>query len=99
MVDVSGSWDARFEPVKDALARQLQSGNELGASIVVDVDGQTVVDIWGGWRDAEHTQPWTEHTIVNVCATTKTILSLAALMLVDRGHLDPFAPVVKYCPK
>jgi len=53
MAEVSGMYDSRFEPVRDALAEQLESGNELGASIVVDVDGDTVVDIWGGWRDAD----------------------------------------------
>jgi CubicO group peptidase (beta-lactamase class C family) len=99
MVDVSGNFDARFEPVKDALAEQLESGNELGASIVVDVDGETVLDIWGGWRDTDRRSPWTEDTITNVWSTTKTVTSLAALMLVDRGLLDPYAPVAKYWPE
>jgi CubicO group peptidase (beta-lactamase class C family) len=99
MVEVSGNYDARFEPLRDALAGQLESGNELGASIVVDVDGQTVVDIWGGWRDTDHRSPWTEDTITNVWSTTKTVTNLAALMLVDRGLLDPYAPVAKYWPE
>ncbi len=96
---VSGSCDARFEPVRDALAEQLSSGNELGASVVVDVDGTTVVDIWGGWSDAAHSAPWTEHTITNVWSTTKTVTSLAALMLVERGQLDAYAPVATYWPE
>ena len=99
MAEVSGTCDARFEPVRAALAEQLESGNDLGASIAVDVDGQAVVDIWGGWRDAEHRSPWTEDTIVNVWSTTKTVTNLAALMLVDRGLLDPFAPVARYWPE
>jgi CubicO group peptidase (beta-lactamase class C family) len=99
MVDVSGHCDARFEPVRDALAEELASGNELGASIVVDVDGSTVVDVWGGWRDTGQTSPWTEHTITNVWSTTKTVTNLAALMLVDRGLLDPYTPVAKYWPE
>ncbi|MEO6083554.1 MAG: serine hydrolase domain-containing protein [Umezawaea sp.] len=99
MVDVSGKWDSRFAPVGEALAEELASGNELGASIVVDVGGETVVDIWGGWRDAERTTPWTEDTITNVWSTTKTVTNLAALMLADRGLLDPYAPVAKYWPE
>ena len=99
MAEVSGTCDARFEPVRAALAGQLESGNDLGASIAVDVDGHAVVDIWGGWRDAEHRSPWTEDTIVNVWSTTKTVTNLAALMLVDRGLLDPFAPVARYWPE
>jgi CubicO group peptidase (beta-lactamase class C family) len=84
--------------VREALARQLD-GEELGASIAVDLDGETVVDIWGGYRDEERTTPWTQDTIVNVWSTTKTVLSLAALMLVERGELDVNAPVADYWPE
>lgn len=99
MTEVTGVCDARFTPVRDALARRLSSGDELGASITVDIGGTTVVDIQGGWRDTEQHQPWTEDTIVNVWSTTKTVTSLATLMLVDRGLLDPYTPVAKYWPE
>lgn len=99
MVDVQGTCDTRFEPVRDMLAGQLDSGNDTGASIAVDVDGRTVADLWGGWCDEEHHTPWTENTITNVWSTTKTVTNLAALMLADRGLLDPYAPVAKYWPE
>jgi CubicO group peptidase (beta-lactamase class C family) len=98
MAEVHGSCDDRFSGVREALARQLD-GEELGASIAVDLDGETVVDIWGGYRDEERTTPWTQDTIVNVWSTTKTVLSLAALMLVERGELDVNAPVADYWPE
>ncbi len=99
MVDVQGTCDARFEPVRDVLAEQLDSGNDTGASIAVNVDGRTVADLWGGWCDEEHRTPWGENTITNVWSTTKTVTNLAALMLADRGLLDPYAPVAKYWPE
>jgi len=99
MAEVSGTCDARFEPVRDALAAQLDSGSDLGASICVDVDGQAVVDIWGGWADAGHVSAWTRDTITNVWSTTKTVTNLAVLMLADRGLLDVFAPVARYWPE
>ena len=43
--------------------------------------------------------PWTEDTIINVWSTTKTVTSLAALVLVDRGEIDPYAPVAQYWPE
>jgi CubicO group peptidase (beta-lactamase class C family) len=98
MAEVHGSCDDRFEGVRKALAQQLD-GEELGASIAVDLDGETVVDLWGGYRDEERTTPWTQDTIVNVWSTTKTVLSLAALMLVERGELDVDAPVADYWPE
>ena len=98
MAEVHGSCDERFAGVREALARHLD-GDELGASIAVDLDGETVVDIWGGYRDAERTTPWTQHTIVNVWSTTKCVLNLAALMQVERGDLDVYAPVGNYWPE
>ena len=54
MAEVQGSCDDRFAGVREALEQQLD-GDELGASVAVDFKGQTVVDLWGGWRDAERT--------------------------------------------
>jgi CubicO group peptidase (beta-lactamase class C family) len=98
MAEVHGSCDDRFTAVREALARNLD-GEELGASVAVDLDGETVVDLWGGYRDQERTTPWTQDTIVNVWSTTKCVLSLAALMLVERGELDVHAPVGDYWPE
>ena len=99
MADVHGSNDPAFDAVRDELARTLDSGEELGAGIVVDVDGRVVVDIWGGWQDAERQTPWGEHTVTNVWSHTKMITNLAALVLADRGLLDPYAPVARYWPE
>ena len=99
MADIHGTCDERFEAVRGALAKNLDSGEELGASIVVDIDGDNVVDVWGGFRDEARTTPWDEHTITNVWSSTKTVTSLAALMLVDRGELDVDQPVAKYWPE
>ncbi|HUZ53484.1 MAG TPA: serine hydrolase domain-containing protein [Streptosporangiaceae bacterium] len=98
-VEVEGTCGERYEPVQAALAAQLASGEELGASIVVNIDGETVVDIWGGFRDEARTTPWTRDTITNVWSTTKTVTNLAALILADRGQLDVYAPVARYWPE
>ena len=99
MAEIHGVCDERFSALRGALARNLDSGEELGASIVLDLDGDIVVDMWGGFRDEAKTVPWDEHTITNVWSSTKTVTSLAALMLADRGQLDVDAPVAKYWPE
>jgi CubicO group peptidase (beta-lactamase class C family) len=98
VAEVHGRFDDRFAGVRDALARQLDA-DELGASVAVDLDGETVVDIWGGFRDESRTTPWTQDTLVNVWSTTKTITNLAMLTLVERGLLDVHAPVAEYWPE
>src|SRR4051812_40111501 len=55
-----------------AVAAKLASGEDLGASLAVNIDGEMVVDLWGGWADEARTAPWTEDTIANVFSTTKT---------------------------
>jgi CubicO group peptidase (beta-lactamase class C family) len=97
--ELHGVCDERFEAVRDALARNLDSGEELGASLVLDLDGDIAIDMWGGFRDQARTVPWAQDTITNVWSSTKTVTSLAALMLVDRGELDVDAPVTKYWPE
>lgn len=99
MAAVAGHATEQFGELREALATNIADGVEVGASLVVDVDGDTVVDLWGGYRDAARTLPWTEDTIVNVWSTTKAVTALAALVLVDRGQLDPFAPVAAYWPE
>src|SRR5580692_10342144 len=99
MAEIDGVCADQFTAVRDALERNLDSAEELGASLVVDIDGDIVVDMWGGFRDQARTIPWSEHTITNVWSTTKTVTSLAALMLVDRGELDVDAPVARYWPE
>lgn len=99
MAKVEGSCDRRFEPVREALEVQLEQGEELGASIAVDIGGSPVVDLWGGWCDQDKTRPWERDTIVNVWSTTKTVTSLALLMLASRGEVDLHASVARYWPE
>ncbi|SMD27408.1 serine hydrolase domain-containing protein [Kibdelosporangium aridum] len=99
MTDIWGTHDAQFDTVRAALEQNVASGEELGASLVLDIDGDIVIDLWGGFRDPTRTIAWDEHTITNVWSTTKTVTSLAALTLVDRGELDVHAPVAKYWPE
>ena len=94
-----GQLDARLEPLRDILEDSLASGAECGLSLAVDVDGQTVADVWGGFADEARTRPWERDTIVNVWSTTKTVTSLAVLMLADRGLVDLDAPVARYWPE
>jgi len=99
VAEIHGSCDDRFGVLGEVLGRQLDSGADLGASVAVTMEGELVVDVWGGWADVEQTRPWVEDTITNVWSTTKTMTALSALVLVDRGELDLDAPVARYWPE
>jgi CubicO group peptidase (beta-lactamase class C family) len=96
---LGGTCSARFEPLRELFTDKLDSGEDLGASLAVNIDGEMVVDLWGGWADEARTVPWAENTITCVFSTTKTMTALAALVLVDRGELDLDAKVAAYWPE
>ncbi|MFC8241743.1 serine hydrolase domain-containing protein [Streptomyces chartreusis] len=98
MADIQGAYDRLFIAVPNALAAMLDAG-DAGGSVAVFVDGEPVVDVWGGCTDADRTVPWERDTIVNVFSVTKTMTALCALVLIDRGELDPDAPVARYWPE
>ena len=72
-----------------------------GASVAMTIDGELVIDLWGGTadRDAGPAMPWERDTIINVWSTTKTVSALACLILADQGELDLYAPVAKVWPE
>src|SRR5579862_7402800 len=94
-----GFTKGKFDTLRSTFEANLASGADVGATVSVRVADETVVDLWGGYADAEQTKPWEENTIVNVYSTTKTMTALTALLLADRGLIDFDAPVAKYWPE
>ncbi|MET9215327.1 MULTISPECIES: serine hydrolase domain-containing protein [unclassified Nocardia] len=88
-----------FAGVRAAFDEELDGGAEVGAALCVTVDGEPVLDLWGGWADPGKTRRWGVDTLVNVFSVTKTMTALCALLLVDRGDLDLDARVAAYWPE
>src|SRR5215216_6127068 len=96
---VQGEVHDRYAGVRRVFEENLASGADVGASFCATVEGETVVDLWGGFADLGKTRPWERDTIVNVYSTTKTMTALTALLIADRGELDFDAPVARYWPE
>ena len=88
-----------WERVRDAFAANFDAGREVGASFAVVRDGTCVVDLWGGFRDAARSAPWTRDTLVNVWSTTKGLGSLCVALLVERGLLSYEQTVASVWPE
>jgi len=93
---LAGHCDARFAAVQEAFANNFAVHDEVGAAVCIEVDGQRVVDLWGGHLDVARTRPWQRDTLVNVYSVGKGVLALVALCAVERGLLDLDAPVSRY---
>ncbi|MGI5526679.1 serine hydrolase domain-containing protein [Streptomyces syringium] len=98
-MEIHGICSDQFGAVREVFADSLRSGADVGASVAVHLDGEPVVDLWGGYADPARTRPWERDTLTNVWSMTKTMTALCALVLVDRGELDLRAPVGKYWPE
>jgi len=99
MPDVHGFAHDKYAAVRKLFEDNIASGEDIGASFCATVNGETVVDLWGGYADPAKTRPWNKDTIVNVYSTTKTMTALTALLLADRGLIDFDAPVARYWPE
>ncbi|MCX5127989.1 serine hydrolase domain-containing protein [Streptomyces sp. NPDC002812] len=98
MNDIKGYCEPRFGAVHEALAGLLAK-EDVGASAAVYLDGEPVVDLWGGYADADRSVGWEGSTLACVNSTTKNMTALCALILADRGLLDLSAPVAAYWPE
>lgn len=88
MADVQGFVAPGFEPVRTAFAASFDAGDELGASFAAMRDGETLVDVWGGFADRAGAQKWQRDTVAPAYSTTKGIVAFVMAMLVDRGQFS-----------
>ena len=98
---VFGYCDPAFQTVADEFKQNFNDrgdSGDVGASCAVMVEGEMVVDLWGGYADVEKEQVWQEDTLVCCWSVSKGLGAALALMLVDRGRLDINAPVAQYWP-
>jgi CubicO group peptidase (beta-lactamase class C family) len=57
-VNVDGSCAPGFERVRDAFEQNFIEREEIGAAVAVWVDGDLVVNLWGGSADGARQRPW-----------------------------------------
>ena len=96
---VDGTVALGFAPVRDAFVANFTDRGELGGAVSVVVDGELVVDLWGGVRDATSGAPWAADTMTLVHSTSKGLAALVLALLHSRGLLDYDQRVAAYWPE
>lgn len=96
---IEGHVTPGFEPVREVFERNFTDDVDVGASVCIVREGETVVDLWGGYQDQAGEKPWQADTLVNVYSTTKGIAAVAFATLVDDGLLSFDDPVRDYWPE
>lgn len=95
---IAGFCKPGYESVLTAFKHNFAESDEVGASLCVNVKGETVVDLWGGHTGEDRETPWEENTQSIIFSCTKAATALCAHLLCDRGELDLNAKVAKYWP-
>src|ERR1700716_1553483 len=88
----------KLSPIDDFINGEVASGHIPGAIVLIQRHGQPVYFKCFGKRDVEKGTPMTADTIFPIHSVTKTITSVAAMMLIDSGKIALDDPVSKYIP-
>ncbi|PXY36492.1 serine hydrolase domain-containing protein [Prauserella flavalba] len=88
-----------FARVREEFERNFAERGEVGASVCVTIDGESVVDLWGGLADQERGTPWERDTISVTFSASKGATALCLHVLAARGQVDLHAPVTAYWPE
>jgi CubicO group peptidase (beta-lactamase class C family) len=89
---------AKLAPIEPFVNGEVAAGRIPGAIVLVQQHGKPVYFKWFGKRDVDKDIAMTEDAIFPIHSVTKTITSIAALMLIDRGKIALDDPVEKYIP-
>jgi len=98
-MQVHGTVDARFEGVRECFAGLLDQQAGTGAGFAAWCDGRRVVDLWGGYADAQRRRPWQADSLVQPYSVSKPFAAVCALRLAEAGRLDLDEPVQRYWPQ
>jgi CubicO group peptidase (beta-lactamase class C family) len=89
-----------FERVLQEFERNFTQRGDLGAAFAVSIDGEAVVDLWGGLAASEPpSRPWAQDTLQLIFSGTKGLTAVCVLMLLDRGQISLEDPVCKHWPE
>ncbi len=98
-IEIKGYCDPKFEQIKEPFADNFKKRLEVSASFAAIIDGKTVCNIWAGYDSGEKDRPWEMDTIVNVFSTSKVMVALCALILIDRGKMELDDPIANHWPE
>lgn len=96
---LDGSSDSAFSSVLDVFSQLLEDPEQRGASLCVQVAGETVLDVWGGVIDRHGEQLWQRDTLVNIFSSGKPVAAVVLLQMVAEGRLQLDTPLQEYWPE
>ena len=84
--------------LKGILKDSIENSEIAGANFLVVKDGKEMVYVQEGLADRETGRKIERDTIFRLYSQTKPVISVAAMILMERGLLDFYAPVSEFLP-
>ena len=88
-----------FQAVQEAFVENFLQRGELGGACCAFVQGEKVVDLWGGIRNKQTGNLWEEDTMVVVHSATKGLAAMTLAIAHSREWLDYGERVCAYWPE
>ena len=89
----------RLQQIDAAMQRHIDAGKIQGAVTAVARRGRAVHFEAHGLMDVEAERPMPQDAIFVMASSTKPVLGVAAMILIDEGRIHPSDPVEKYIPE
>ena len=98
-MSIKGYCDTKFSRVEEYFADSINSKFELGASISIEIEGERVINLWGGFKDAKKSMLWEEDTLCNTFSVSKAMTTACILKLIQEEKIDLNEKVSFYWPE
>ena len=94
-----GMSSARLQRINTVIQRHIDAGDIQGAVTVVARRGKLVHFETHGLMDVENDRAMQDDSIFIMMSSTKPLLGVAAMMMIEEGLIRPKYPVSKYIPE
>ena len=94
-----GFSDVRLQRLQAFMHTTIRSGDYLGAVTLIARNGRIVDWRTYGHRDLSRKRPMTRDSIFRIYSMTKTVTSVAILILMEEGKFGLDDPIAKYLPE
>ena len=98
-MSVNGYCDPKFIELREYFEESINSKFELGAAISIEIEGESVINLWGGYQDANRRRAWEEDTLCNTFSVSKAMTSACILKLIEERKIDLNEKVSFYWPE
>lgn len=96
---IKGTYNPKFQKIYDILNNQVKKDYELGAAVSIELNGEEIVNLWGGYTSETKDRLWEEDTIVNVWSVTKAVTGACIAKLISDEKLNINEFVTTYWPE